>query len=87
MTPLEILTNIGKLLGFMGIAYFVIITALALWIFWINDEKKNYPSMPNKYKRLFKVGKAEHWLLLGVAGLMIAIALTRVLWKMVTTGW
>lgn len=87
MTPLEILTNVGKLLGFMGIALFIVVSVLSWWVYWINDERKNYPGMPKKYKMLFQFGKYEIFGLLGAAVLMVSMALLRVFWKMVTTGW
>lgn len=87
MTPLEILENIGKLLAFMGVALFVIVSILAQWTFWINDERKHFASMPNKYKVLFKFGKWEFFFLMGMVVLTIIVALVRVLWRMVTTGW
>lgn len=87
MTPLEILENIGKLLAFMGVALFVVVSALAQWTFWINDERKHFANMPKKYKVLFMFGKWEFFFLMGVMVLVIIIALVRVLWRMVTTGW
>lgn len=87
MTPLEILEGVGKLLGFMGVALFVVISALAQYVWWVNDARKHFANLPTKYKMLFLFGKWEFFVLSGIVVFVISTAVVRVLWRMVTTGW
>lgn len=86
MTPLEILTNIGKLIGFMGVAMFVGVSCWAQFIFWRTKEVQ-LRGLQKKSRMLYHAGKWEFICFTGVAALMIAIAVTRLLWRLVTTGW
>ena len=88
MTPREILLNVGKLIGFMGIALFVGVSGWAQVAYWrVKDEKAQLQRMPKKSQMLYKFGKWELYFFIGAAILMISTALVRVLWQMVTTGW
>ena len=88
MTPLEILENVGKLIGFMGIAMFVGVSAWAQFAYWsVKDEKIAMRALPKKGRILYRFGKWEFFIIVGWAALMIVTAITRVLWQMVTTGW
>jgi len=87
MTSLEILEGVGKLLAFMGVALFVMVSALAQYVWWTNDKKKHFANMPKKYKMLFLFGQWEFYCLTGMVIFVITTAVVRVLWRMITTGW
>ena len=88
MTPLEILSNVGKLIGFMGIALFVGVSGWAQVAYWrVKDEKAQLQRMPKKSQMLYKFGKWEFYCFGCATILLIVTALARVLWRMVVTGW
>ena len=87
MTPVETITNLGKLFGFVGVAMFLLLTALAQWTYWTKNATKDLPHMTKKFKRLYKFGFYEFWAF-AIAGLIfITIAITRALWWYVVGGW
>jgi len=87
MTAAETLTNLGKLFGFVAVAMFLMVTALAQWTYWTKDAKRDYPQMPKKYKMLYKFGFYEAVTFGVVGGTFLAVALANALWWLVTNGW
>jgi len=90
MTPLEILTNIGKLVALMGVTMFVGVSFLAQVIFWrtvLKYQTVRMPPLPKRTKALYNFGKWEFLICTGAAVLMVLISIVKVLWTMVTTGW
>jgi hypothetical protein len=87
MSPLDLVINIGKMLAFMAAGMLLLCSALAQYTYWTKDEKKHYPSLTKKFKALYRFGFYEFWFFVVSACLFVVVALFRLLWWAVTTGW
>ena len=86
-TPLETLYNVGKLFMFIGAAFFVGLSALAQTTYWLRARNMKIKDLPKKYRFLAKAGLWECYFFAGWFVVFVMVALCRVLWRMVTTGW
>ena len=87
MTPVETLTNLGKLLGYMGVAMFMFLTVLAQYAYWFKHPKVQMRDLPKRWKILSIAGFWECAFFACAGALFIVIAVTRVLWDLVVKGW
>jgi len=86
-TPLETLYNVGKLFMFVGGAMFVWLTFMGQATYWLKDKGLPFSSIPKRHRFLYRLGLWECYFFGGWFVLFIMVALCRVLWRMVTTGW
>lgn len=86
-TPLETLYNIGKLFGFLGAVMFIWLSILGQITYWLRARTTPINQLPKKYRFLAKAAFWECWFFAGWFALFVVVALCRVLWRLVTTGW
>jgi len=87
MTPIEILTNVGRLIGILGVAMFLLATVLAQYTYWTKNKRSDYPRMSKKFKMMYRFGCYEFFFFIGAGALFIIIAFAKVLWKVAAVGW
>jgi hypothetical protein len=87
VSPLDLVINIGKMLAFMAAAMFLLCSALAQWTYWTKNESKDFPHLTKKYKMLYRFGFYEFWAFVVGGCTFVVVALVRLLWWAVTTGW
>ena len=85
--PMVTLYNVGKLFMFIGGAFFVFLTILGQTTYWFRARNTKTSDLPKKYRFLAKAALWECYFFGGWFVLFIMVALCRVLWRMVTTGW
>ena len=86
-TPLGTLYNIGKLFTIIGAGMFIWLTVMGQLTYWGKGRGVPLNTLPKQYKFLFHAGKWECIILAGWFVLFSLVALCRVLWQLVVTGW
>ena len=86
-TPIDTLYNIGKLFVFFGAAMFVWLTIYGQIIYWMRDRAMKIRELPKRHRFLAKAAYYECWFFAGWFVVFVTVALCRVLWRLVTTGW
>jgi hypothetical protein len=86
-TPIDTLFNIGKLFTFFGAVMFVFLSINGQMTYWFRARNTKTSDLPKKYRFLAKAALWECWFFAGWFALFVTVALCRVLWRLVTTGW
>ena len=86
-TPIDTLFNIGKLFTIFSAAFFVFLTIVGQTTYWFRARNTPIKQLPKKYQFLARAALWECWFFAGWFVAFVMVALCRVLWRLVTTGW